>query len=153
MSLKRKAGEWALAPLAGNDRFDALVTDYAMPGLSGADLFSGGRVVQRGLPALTITGFAGINYAEAPPENVLVLHKPFQCPALLDALACIMETTHPSAMPMGIEPVRDPIRMAQWPQSCTYLPSDFITAPLTADLPFGCREQCARDRGGQGSPG
>ncbi len=111
--VQAESGDRAIALLAGNDRFDALVTDYAMPGLNGADLISEGRIVQPGLPTLIITGFAGINYAEALPEKVLVLQKPFQGTALIDALACIMETTHPSAMPMGTDPVRGPIRMTQ----------------------------------------
>lgn len=54
------SGNQALAVLAAGGRFDALVTDYAMPGMNGVELIEQVRVVQPGLAALVITGFAEV---------------------------------------------------------------------------------------------
>jgi PAS domain S-box-containing protein len=80
------SGDQALAVLAAGERFDALVTDYAMPGMDGVELIEQARVVQPGLPALLITGFAEVGGADALPEAVAVLRKPFQRQQLVEAV-------------------------------------------------------------------
>jgi PAS domain S-box-containing protein len=79
-------GEHALAVLAKDLRFDAMVSDYAMPGLNGLDLIAQARLVKPGLPALIITGYAALGDA----EDMAVLHKPFQRHELLAALARVV---------------------------------------------------------------
>jgi len=86
-----ESGERALALLAQGERFDALVTDYAMPGLSGAVLIAEAQSVQPGLQGVLITGYADIGHAYTLPEGTPVLHKPFQRTELLEALQHIME--------------------------------------------------------------
>ena len=71
-------GDQALALLDAGERFDALVSDYAMPSLNGLDLIEQARAVQPNLPALLITGFAEVGSADILPEAVAVLCKPFQ---------------------------------------------------------------------------
>jgi DNA-binding NtrC family response regulator len=50
------SGDKAFALLSSGERFDAAISDYAMPGLNGADLIAEAQLVQPGLQALLITG-------------------------------------------------------------------------------------------------
>jgi len=84
--VQAESGNQALAVLAAGERFDALVTDYAMPGMNGVELIEQARTVQPGLPALLITGFAEVGGADALPEAVAVLRKPFQRRELVEAV-------------------------------------------------------------------
>jgi PAS domain S-box-containing protein len=76
----------AVAMIAEGVRIDAIVTDYAMPAMNGADLVAEARLHRPGLPAIIISGFTDINQTAAPGNGVVRLHKPFQRSALLDAL-------------------------------------------------------------------
>ncbi len=82
-------GERALAVLAKDAEFDAMISDYAMPGLNGLDLIAQARLLKPGLPALVITGYAALCDGDAA-EGTTVLHKPFQRHELLGALAGVM---------------------------------------------------------------
>jgi PAS domain S-box-containing protein len=82
-------GERALAMLAEDAWFDAMISDYAMPGLNGLDLIAQARLLKPGLPALIITGYAALGDADAA-EDMAVLHKPFQRYELLASLARVM---------------------------------------------------------------
>jgi CheY-like chemotaxis protein len=64
----------ALAELAAQ-KFDLVITDQAMPHMTGAQLVAEIRKTQPGLPVIVATG-----YAELPPgtvDDVKVLNKPF----------------------------------------------------------------------------
>ncbi|HEX9955071.1 MAG TPA: ATP-binding protein, partial [Allosphingosinicella sp.] len=56
---------------------DLLLTDYAMPRLSGAEVIRQAREVRPDLPAIIITGYADARSIARRPDNVLVLAKPF----------------------------------------------------------------------------
>jgi CheY-like chemotaxis protein len=86
-----KCGHEALVLLAAGERFDVLVTDYAMPGMNGADLITEARLIRPETRALLITGYAGIDHAETSAERVSVLHKPFKRVELVAAVHRIME--------------------------------------------------------------
>lgn len=88
--VRASSGNEALAILAGDLPFDALVTDYAMPGMNGADLLVEAQSMRPGLPALIITGFAEVRGLNALPGNVQILHKPFLRDDLLKALRRVM---------------------------------------------------------------
>ncbi len=80
----------ALALLRETPNIDAIVTDYLMPGRSGADLI---RVVRRerpDMPVLLITGY--ISISGDVPADVTVLAKPFRAEELLAGLAGVLET-------------------------------------------------------------
>jgi PAS domain S-box-containing protein len=78
-------GPDALARLeAGKDGFDLLITDYAMPHVSGAEVIRQGRALCGPLPAIIITGYADAQSIARRPEDVTVLAKPFT-PAQLEA--------------------------------------------------------------------
>jgi PAS domain S-box-containing protein len=76
----------ALSELCQGFRFDALVTDFAMPGMNGTDLILEAREIHRDLPALVITGYAGAEGLERLPPDVTILRKPFQRDRLLDSV-------------------------------------------------------------------
>ncbi|MBN8890680.1 MAG: hypothetical protein BGP12_17830 [Rhodospirillales bacterium 70-18] len=84
-------GEQALALLAAGERFDALVTDYAMPGLNGAALIRAALPLQPGLATLIITGFAEIDGLDTLPPTVRTLRKPFRREDLLRQLKFLTE--------------------------------------------------------------
>ena len=62
--------------------FDLLISDYAMPGMSGIDLIREVRAVNAGLPALIITGYAEVELLGARPADVHLLLKPFDVDTL-----------------------------------------------------------------------
>ena len=64
--------------------FDSLITDYAMPHLSGTDFLREARLLCPEIPALLITGYADIESIQDRPPSVEVLLKPFS-PAKLEA--------------------------------------------------------------------
>jgi CheY-like chemotaxis protein len=80
----------ALALLERGMRFDALVTDFVMTGLNGADLIERCRLPQPGLPSLIITGFAQVGNTLGLPADVEVLRKPFQGVQLLQMVQSLM---------------------------------------------------------------
>jgi CheY-like chemotaxis protein len=64
--------------------FDLLITDYAMPHLSGTELLREARLLCPNVPALLITGYAEAEMIRDKPDGVETLLKPFT-PAVLDA--------------------------------------------------------------------
>ncbi len=70
--------------------FDALVTDYAMPGMTGAELARRMRHARPEAPVLMITGFATLSDHEA--DGLPRLAKPFRQAELLSTLAELLET-------------------------------------------------------------
>ena len=82
-------GEQALAALrAGLDRFDALVLDMLMPGMSGADVLDAARALRADLPAVIVTGYAQSHSLRRVRalERVEVVAKPFRSLELAEAL-------------------------------------------------------------------
>ena len=72
-----ESGQAALATLEARAPVDLLVADFAMPGLSGADLVRVARAGQPDLPVLVITGDAEAG-ALRGLEGVALLRKPFR---------------------------------------------------------------------------
>jgi CheY-like chemotaxis protein len=64
--------------------FDLLISDYAMPHLSGTEFLREARTLCPGIPALLITGYAEAEMIRDKPEGVETLLKPFT-PAVLDS--------------------------------------------------------------------
>jgi PAS domain S-box-containing protein len=90
--LQAANGAEALRVLKDNDcRSDLLITDYAMPHLSGTEFLREARALCPDVPALIITGYAETNAINDRPPGVEILIKPFT-PAMLDeAIARICE--------------------------------------------------------------
>ena len=64
--------------------YDLMISDYAMPHLSGTDFLRKARTFCPDIPALMITGYAEVEAIGDRPEGVEVLLKPFT-PAALEA--------------------------------------------------------------------
>jgi len=78
-------GAEALELLKNRDcDFDLLITDYAMPHLSGTEFLREARILCPGVAALLITGYAEAEMIRDKPDGVETLLKPFT-PAVLDA--------------------------------------------------------------------
>jgi PAS domain S-box-containing protein len=78
-------GAEALALLQkGACDFDLLISDYAMPHLSGTDFLREARKLCPGVPALLITGYAEGDMIRDKPEGIETLLKPFT-PSILDS--------------------------------------------------------------------
>jgi CheY-like chemotaxis protein len=69
------------------DCCDLLISDYAMPHVSGAEVVRQARLLHPGLPAIIITGYADAQSISSRPEDVLVLAKPFNPDQLKAAMA------------------------------------------------------------------
>ena len=86
--VEAQSGPDALALLNVADRaYDLVVTDYAMPRMSGTELVREARGCRDGLPALIITGYADASGIADRPADVAVLAKPFTLESLSRALA------------------------------------------------------------------
>ncbi|HEY6048761.1 MAG TPA: ATP-binding protein, partial [Sphingomicrobium sp.] len=80
-------GRDALALLKGRDcECDLLISDYAMPHVSGTEFIREARKLCPDVPALIITGYAEAEAVIDRPENVEILLKPFTPTALEGAI-------------------------------------------------------------------
>lgn len=78
-------GSIALETLKAADcKYDLLISDYAMPLLSGTEFLREARQLCPGVPALIITGYAEADAVKDSPDGVEILLKPFT-PAKLEA--------------------------------------------------------------------
>ncbi|PWC90966.1 hypothetical protein TSH100_02005 [Azospirillum sp. TSH100] len=90
--IEAESGESALALLRDGAEVDALVTDFAMPGMNGAEVVRNVRQLRPGMPALIVTG-----YADTPDlgEAVRLLRKPFSPHQIADQLAAMLPAEEP----------------------------------------------------------
>ena len=83
-------GQEALTALDNGSRScDLLISDYAMPNLSGTEFLRRARKICPDVPALIITGYAEADAVRDKPESVEILLKPFTPSALEKAVARI----------------------------------------------------------------
>jgi signal transduction histidine kinase len=93
------SGEAALELFGGDGGFDVVVTDFAMPGLSGAEIAESIAERSPATPVLIVTGFADVS---ALPRHVGTLRKPFTKAELEAALCACLHVQH-GAMPPAKE--------------------------------------------------
>ncbi len=67
-----------------------LISDYAMPELSGTELVHQLRKVHPDLPCLIITGYADGEAVGGRPDGVMVLSKPFTPGKLSEAILKVL---------------------------------------------------------------
>jgi len=81
------SGKDALAMLERN-RYDLVITDFAMPGMNGDQLASTIKAARPAQPVIMITGHAGM----LPPRPSVdyIVGKPFQLEDLRDAIASVL---------------------------------------------------------------
>jgi len=80
----------------GDCDYDLMISDYAMPHLSGTEFLREAREICPGVPALIITGYAEADAISDRPEGVEVLLQPFTVRSLEGAIAriCAANLTH-----------------------------------------------------------
>ena len=87
-------GSELLAKLrADPNGFDCVVSDYAMPDISGTEVVRQARSIREALPAILITGYADSDSISTLPNDVRVLTKPFTPEELNLAIAAAIETS------------------------------------------------------------
>lgn len=80
-------GAQALVIIEGQpDQFDVIVTDFAMPLVSGIDLIRFARTLRAGWPAVIVTGYADAEKLEERPADVALIGKPFQEKDLVESI-------------------------------------------------------------------
>ena len=92
--LEAPSGAQALRLLEEDAHFDAVITDYAMPGMTGLDLATQIKQLQPKIPIIIATG-----YAELPPDAALGfprLSKPYTQQELSAALDVASRTKPPA---------------------------------------------------------
>jgi CheY-like chemotaxis protein len=92
-------GQEALAVLGGNGQCDLLITDYAMPNMSGTELVKEARKIKPGLRSMIITGYADNDVLASSLKDIAVLSKPFSLEKLAQAIGTVVNarTTDASA--------------------------------------------------------
>lgn len=88
LALEAHSGPEALKAMETGPAIDALITDQAMPGMTGAQLARAARSRAPGLPVLICSGYADIP-ADAP-DGVRQLKKPFDPRQLAAELARVL---------------------------------------------------------------
>ncbi|WP_207802793.1 ATP-binding protein [Roseicella frigidaeris] len=91
------SGEAALAQLAAGIPVDLLITDQAMPGMTGLQLIEAARRQRPGLPVLLATGYAELE--GGMPPGLARLGKPFAQERLAAAVAERLGGDRPDPMP------------------------------------------------------
>jgi CheY-like chemotaxis protein len=81
-------GGKALALLLAGNRFDAIVTDYAMPGTDGIDVLEQAREIDETMPGLIITGYYNTGLRDVL-EGACILRKPFSRAQLIERLEAL----------------------------------------------------------------
>jgi CheY-like chemotaxis protein len=82
-------GREALA-LDARDPADAVITDFAMPGMNGRDLVADLRRRRPDLPAIMVSGYAGTQQLDLHP--LLLLNKPVSLATLTRHLRDLLDT-------------------------------------------------------------
>jgi signal transduction histidine kinase/CheY-like chemotaxis protein len=101
------SGVEALALLRGREAdIDLLVTDYLMPGMSGADVAQEARRLRPELPALLMTGYT--NLVQGPGAELPRLAKPFRQVELASRLAELLEAVQSHGNVVRIPEARRP---------------------------------------------
>lgn len=84
---------------ASEGRFDLVITDSAMPGMSGSELAAAIKTTNQDIPIIMLTGFGDImkRQNELPAGVDMVLAKPVTRDAFRDAIARLMEKKRPGS--------------------------------------------------------
>jgi CheY-like chemotaxis protein/anti-sigma regulatory factor (Ser/Thr protein kinase) len=91
---EQPSGSEALKALqAGECEYDLMISDYAMPHLSGTEFLRAAREICPSVPALIITGYAEAEAISDRPDDVEILLKPFTSAKLDEAIQRITATT------------------------------------------------------------
>jgi len=87
---KTASGDEALRIISGDSEIEILVTDYAMPGMSGAELISEATQVRPNLKALMMTGYPDADGLASLPHDTAILVKPFRRDELITRVKSLL---------------------------------------------------------------
>jgi CheY-like chemotaxis protein len=86
--VQSSSGAEALEALRGGDcDYQLMISDYAMPHLSGTEFLRAAREICPHVPSLIVTGYAEEDTIDDRPEGVEILLKPFSAAKLEAAVA------------------------------------------------------------------
>jgi CheY-like chemotaxis protein len=83
------------------DDFDVIVTDFAMPLVSGVDVIHFARSLRADWPAVIITGYADAEQIADRPADVPLLGKPFRDKDLLESIFTAIANSERQAVKAG----------------------------------------------------
>ena len=81
------------------DRFDLIITDFAMPLVSGLDVIRFARNLRSDWPAIIISGFANEEAMKDRPDDVPFLGKPYSDEALVEAILELLNRSQNPTIP------------------------------------------------------
>jgi signal transduction histidine kinase len=98
------SGTEALAMIDGEpERFDVLLTDFAMPVMSGVELVNAARRRRPDWPAVIITGYAQTEAIAGRPAGVPIVSKPFTTAILVEAIEGVLRVGSSQERPATAE--------------------------------------------------
>jgi signal transduction histidine kinase len=77
--------------------YDLIITDYAMPLMSGGDMLEQARTIRPDMPGIIISGYADSKSIARKPGEVLVLTKPFTFDQMKAAIGTVMPSANKAA--------------------------------------------------------
>jgi CheY-like chemotaxis protein len=80
----------AVSCVAHGEPFDAVLSDFKMPGMSGIDLLARLGELRPGLKGMLITG--NVEVVDELPPSLLLLRKPFQIATLAEHLQAFLHS-------------------------------------------------------------
>ena len=92
---KAPNGDEALSLISRNPKIDVLVTDFAMPGLSGVELIAQAVQIRPNLRAIVITGYPNADGLAELPPNTTILAKPFRRASLIGRIQSLLDEMQP----------------------------------------------------------
>ena len=95
--IERNSGPAALEVLKGSSPIDLLLTDYAMGGMTGAELAKAAQAIRPGLPILLATGYAEL--PEGATMDLPRLAKPYHQAQLRHEIDRLLTITPPGSLP------------------------------------------------------
>jgi CheY-like chemotaxis protein len=93
--IEAKSGDEALQIARAGGEFDALVTDFAMPRMTGVEVAQAIRSMRPGTPVMLITGFASL--ADTAVAGIPRLAKPFRQAEINAAVANLLDQSAKSS--------------------------------------------------------
>ena len=98
--LEASSGEQALSVLRSDRRIDLVITDQAMPGMSGTELARRIQADFPNLPVVLATGYAELPEADVHGLTLPRLTKPYRQQALVSLMATVATPPHSNVIPL-----------------------------------------------------
>lgn len=98
--IEASSGEQALSVLRSDCRVDLVITDQAMPGMSGTDLARRMQADFPNLPVVLATGYAELPEADIHGLTLPRLAKPYRQQALVSLMAMVAAPPHNNVIPL-----------------------------------------------------